>query len=357
MEYSFQIHPEAVNMSDHIVNDEMNLLWDSTVVPPIAPLPVAAPPPIKLFHEPKVTMIPTIPHTFPKESLEPMAFNPLHVNQILTHFPELHPMDGTFLRSAFENIETLPSNHPPRGQLQKEIPDVHSAPVSVEVLSPQSKDTRPAVRPSVGTTTTTTGGKQIICQVPNCGRRVRSKGFCKAHGGGRKCILPGCNKSAQNGDYCIGHGGGKECSHPGCAKAAQSHGLCKAHGGGARCKHPNCMKSSQGGGYCRAHGGGKRCQAPNCTKGAQRGNFCATHGGFRNCQVTGCVRTDRGGGYCEVHRRDKLCTAKGCKKLSKNNGLCTLHLRRSEKEGKRPTPITSTSTSYLLPATMTIGTF
>ncbi|CAK4241192.1 unnamed protein product [Aphanomyces euteiches] len=165
MEYSFQIHPEAVNMSDHIVNDEMNLLWDSTVVPPIAPLPVAAPPPIKLFHEPKVTMIPTIPHTFPKESLEPMAFNPLHVNQILTHFPELHPMDGTFLRSAFENIETLPSNHPPRGQLQKEIPDVHSAPVSVEVLSPQSKDTRPAVRPSVGTTTTTTGGKQIICQL------------------------------------------------------------------------------------------------------------------------------------------------------------------------------------------------
>nr|CCA17111.1 conserved hypothetical protein [Albugo laibachii Nc14] len=166
-----------------------------------------------------------------------------------------------------------------------------------------------------------------ICKVHGCERRVRSKGFCKTHGGGRKCSIDGCNKSSQNGEFCIGHGGGKKCKREGCTKAAQSHGLCKAHGGGARCKFPDCTKSSQGGGLCRAHGGGKRCQAIDCQKGAQRGNFCATHGGFRNCKFDGCVRTDRGGGFCEVHRRGRLCKVKACKKLARNEGMCTMHIR------------------------------
>lgn len=186
---------------------------------------------------------------------------------------------------------------------------------------------------ATGTTGTSKSPKLVAtCKVPECARRVRSRGFCKTHGGGRKCSIDGCKKSSQNGDFCIGHGGGKKCKEDGCAKAAQSHGLCKAHGGGARCKFAACNKSSQGGGLCRAHGGGKRCQAAGCPKGAQRGNFCATHGGFRNCKIEGCVRTDRGGGYCEVHRRGRLCKVKGCKKLSRNQGMCTMHIRE-DKQG------------------------
>lgn len=170
--------------------------------------------------------------------------------------------------------------------------------------------------------------KHVLCNVPNCNRRVRSRGMCKTHGGGRKCTIEGCHKSAQNGELCIGHGGGKRCMKTGCAKAAQSHGRCKAHGGGARCKSEGCTKSSQGGGFCRAHGGGKRCQKPGCPKGAQRGSFCATHGGFKSCKIAACQRTDRGGGYCEVHRKDYLCKESNCKKLARNKGLCTSHIRQ-----------------------------
>ncbi|ETW08454.1 hypothetical protein H310_01034 [Aphanomyces invadans] len=293
---------------------------------------------------------------FSKESLEPMAFHPHNMHHVLNHFPELNPMDGSFLRSAFENIDVLPNTLTPQNlpsQHHYSPPTALSTMTGAALLGQTSPQLKGHNSPDVPQGLT---GKQGICQVPDCGRRVRSKGFCKAHGGGRKCTLQGCNKSAQNGEFCIGHGGGKQCTHPGCPKAAQSHGLCKAHGGGARCKHPDCMKSSQGGGYCRAHGGGKRCQAENCTKGAQRGNFCATHGGFRNCQIDGCVRTDRGGGYCEVHRRDKLCTVNGCKKLSKNNGLCTVHLRRSDKDTKKQVKGLTTAVpgDYSLPGGMLV---
>ncbi|EQC32525.1 hypothetical protein SDRG_09851 [Saprolegnia diclina VS20] len=256
--------------------------------------------------------------------LEPLAFAP---NDCLV--PHFHPLDGSFLQSAFDDLDTQLLT--PRS-IKEEVFDP-------SVLSPHTKVPAPTYLQrcvsSASMTSSSSTKPHALCQVPNCGRRVRSKGYCKAHGGGRKCSVPGCGKSSQNGEFCIGHGGGKQCKEPGCAKAAQSHGLCKAHGGGARCKHLNCMKSSQGGGFCRAHGGGKRCQAENCTKGAQRGNFCATHGGFRSCQEPNCVRTDRGGGYCEVHRQDKLCTAKGCKKLSKNHGLCTVHLRKVEKAAEK----------------------
>ncbi|KAF0690434.1 Aste57867_18166 [Aphanomyces stellatus] len=357
MEYGYHLQSELPTTSEQIVNDELNLLWDEHAnamasLPP--PQPAAIPTLLKAF---RATLHPRadsfdyssgalhqhLASHFSKESLEPMAFNPYNVNHVLNQFPELHPLDGTFLRSAFDTldpVEATTTTTTPRGPSS-----IANTPRdAVDSLSPQTSKHLPSVAttadslssPRLSTSSSVASTKQVICQVPDCGRRVRSKGFCKAHGGGRKCTMQGCNKSAQNGDFCIGHGGGKQCSHAGCGKAAQSHGLCKAHGGGARCKHPDCMKSSQGGGYCRAHGGGKRCQAANCTKGAQRGNFCATHGGFRNCQIEGCVRTDRGGGYCEVHRRDKLCTVKGCKKLSKNNGLCTLHLRGTDGAKKSP---------------------
>ncbi|RHZ26426.1 hypothetical protein DYB31_007974 [Aphanomyces astaci] len=174
---------------------------------------------------------------------------------------------------------------------------------------------------------TTNSSRRKPCAFAGCRRNVRSKGFCKSHGGGKQCMMTECQKEAQNGNYCIGHGGGKCCKVYNCSNAAQSQGLCKAHGGGARCKFDHCDRSSQGGGFCRSHGGGKRCVEAGCTKGAQRGNKCAKHGGCRTCTVDDCVRTDRGGGLCELHRKDKLCVAHGCKRLRKSMNMCTPHVR------------------------------
>ncbi|ETV96115.1 hypothetical protein H310_10756 [Aphanomyces invadans] len=139
-----------------------------------------------------------------------------------------------------------------------------------------------------------------------CQNAIGYRGFCKDHGGARKCRIVGCPKGSQGRNLCIAHGGGKRCKVENCPKSAQSHGLCKGHGGGARCTFANCNKSSQGGGFCRKHGGGKRCDVAKCKNSAQRGNFCAKHGGSKACQAENCARTDRGGGYCELHRHYKI---------------------------------------------------
>ncbi|OQR97707.1 hypothetical protein THRCLA_06877 [Thraustotheca clavata] len=115
------------------------------------------------------------------------------------------------------------------------------------------------------------------CSIEGCNKRVRSRGLCKAHGGGRRCSVPGCIKSSQGRGLCIRHGGGRRCDEPGCSRGAQSSGKCKNHGGGVRCRAPGCTKSSQGAGFCRSHGGGKLCKHPGCKKGSQRKGYCATH--------------------------------------------------------------------------------
>lgn len=164
-----------------------------------------------------------------------------------------------------------------------------------------------------------------LCTMPGCTKRVRSKGLCKAHGGGRRCMVDGCERSSQGQGLCIRHGGGKRCTQPGCTKASQSNGLCKAHGGGLRCQSSGCTKSSQGGGFCRAHGGGQRCEKEGCNKGAQRGGFCAGHGGSRFCQHPDCTKNDRGGGFCAEHGGGKRCDHSGCNKPARKKGKCSYH--------------------------------
>lgn len=93
------------------------------------------------------------------------------------------------------------------------------------------------------------------CIAPYCQSLARSRGLCKAHGGGKRCLYPDCGLSDQGGGYCIRHGGGRRCKVDGCMKSAQSRQFCKAHGGGTRCKYTECNKLSQGGGFCRSHGG------------------------------------------------------------------------------------------------------
>nr|CCA19847.1 conserved hypothetical protein [Albugo laibachii Nc14] len=92
-----------------------------------------------------------------------------------------------------------------------------------------------------------------LCRVPGCTKGIRSKGLCKAHGGGRRCTTPGCTISDQGGGHCIAHGGGRRCSVEGCQKSAQSKGRCKLHGGSRRCRVENCMKNGQVKGLCRSH--------------------------------------------------------------------------------------------------------
>ncbi|KAF0692916.1 Aste57867_16064 [Aphanomyces stellatus] len=115
------------------------------------------------------------------------------------------------------------------------------------------------------------------CAAAGCHKRVRSRGLCKAHGGGRRCSVSGCLKSSQGQGLCIRHGGGRRCMVDGCSRGAQSNGRCKNHGGGIRCGRVGCSKSSQGGGFCRSHGGGKICKDAGCLKGSQRKGWCATH--------------------------------------------------------------------------------
>lgn len=164
-----------------------------------------------------------------------------------------------------------------------------------------------------------------ICTMPGCVRRIRSKGLCKAHGGGRRCTIQGCERSSQSRGLCIRHGGGTRCTEDECTKAAQSNGLCKAHGGGLRCQFERCTKATQGGGYCRNHGGGQRCGEEGCDKGAQRGGFCASHGGTRFCQYRDCNKQDRGGGLCAEHGGGKRCNHISCFKPARRQGLCHIH--------------------------------
>lgn len=92
-----------------------------------------------------------------------------------------------------------------------------------------------------------------ICRMPGCTKGIRSRGLCKAHGGGRRCTTPGCEISDQGGGHCIAHGGGRRCSVGGCLKSAQSKGLCKLHGGARLCRLAECTKNGQIKGLCRLH--------------------------------------------------------------------------------------------------------
>jgi hypothetical protein len=92
-----------------------------------------------------------------------------------------------------------------------------------------------------------------ICRMSGCTKGIRSRGLCKAHGGGRRCTTPGCEISDQGGGHCIAHGGGRRCSVSGCQKSAQSKGLCKLHGGARLCRLPDCNKNGQIKGLCRLH--------------------------------------------------------------------------------------------------------
>ncbi|PIN20094.1 hypothetical protein CDL12_07218 [Handroanthus impetiginosus] len=149
--------------------------------------------------------------------------------------------------------------------------------------------------------------------------------FCKAHGGGRRCMFLGCMRGAEGSTpFCKGHGGGKRCTSEGCTKRV--HGgtlLCVSHGGGKRCAMPECTKSARGRtNYCVRHGGGKRCKFEGCTKSAQGStDFCKAHGGGKRCNWAqlGLEFGGQSAVQCDKFARGKsgLCAAHSAQALEK----------------------------------------
>ncbi|CEG42471.1 uncharacterized protein PHALS_12743 [Plasmopara halstedii] len=233
-------------------------------------------------------------------------------------------------------------------QTKTEQSSVNTSPTSVTKMQSQASTSAASISNTILKNSSVTARNDSLksnrlCTMPGCTKRVRSKGLCKAHGGGRRCMVDGCERSSQGQGLCIRHGGGKRCTQPGCTKASQSNGLCKAHGGGLRCQSSGCTKSSQGGGFCRAHGGGQRCEKEGCNKGAQRGGFCAGHGGSRFCQHPDCTKNDRGGGFCAEHGGGKRCDHPGCNKPARKKGKCSYHANAAK--GKLPKDQLATAVS------------
>jgi hypothetical protein len=176
-----------------------------------------------------------------------------------------------------------------------------------------------------------------VCMVGDCTSVVRSKGLCRAHGGGKRCQYQGgCGKSAQGAtSFCRSHGGGKRCQYPdGCGKGAEGRTMfCRAHGGGKRCQYPDgCGKSAiRRTMFCVAHGGGKLCKHPDgCDKSARGAtSFCTAHGGGKLCQYPeGCGKSAIGQTmFCKAHGGGKRCQyADGCDKSAQGaTSFCQAH--------------------------------
>ncbi|KAG5248540.1 loricrin-related protein [Salix suchowensis] len=173
---------------------------------------------------------------------------------------------------------------------------------------------------SMGTTSSNHRTSKLKkCKFLGCSKGARgASGLCIGHGGGQRCHKLGCDKGAESRTayckavalrlqeanqgfvldmaggrgarleaalagstgYCKAHGGGKRCIFAGCTEGAEgSTPLCKGHGGGKRCLFDGggiCPKSVHGGtnfcvahGGVKRHGGGKRCRVENCGKSAQ----------------------------------------------------------------------------------------
>ncbi|CAK9054089.1 Probable WRKY transcription factor 19 (WRKY DNA-binding protein 19), partial [Durusdinium trenchii] len=205
------------------------------------------------------------------------------------------------------------------------------------------------------------GDRGKRCAEEGCEKEAKQGGHCVSHGGGRRCEFEDCMKSAAGKSLlCIAHGGdrGKRCAAEGCEKRARRGGYCKSHGGGRRCEFEDCMKSATGkSSLCVAHGGdrgkrcgeegcgklalkGKRCGEEGCGKLALKGGYCISHGGGRRCEFEGCMKSASGkSSLCIAHGGDPgkkwVCGEQGCQKWALKGGCCVSHGggRRCEFEG------------------------
>ncbi|KAE9344141.1 hypothetical protein PF008_g9363 [Phytophthora fragariae] len=269
----------------------------SPAQPPVGPAGVPSAPFSSVMEEwmsqlrtptPDVTLLPS-PYDFNKDTPTPMDTNSMDMRRLQdallpTPPPDVHDQRQNPKNSAGQmevKYTTLPAR--PLRAREESICSAYSddGDSQAKVLAAAAALSSVSSM-GVGSTPTassgTKGKRRKICTAEGCQNLSRSRGLCKAHGGGRRCSVEGCSRASQSGSLCITHGGGKRCTVDGCVKAAQSRGMCKAHGGGVRCRVEGCTKSSQGDGFCRSHGGGRRCGHPaGCSKWAQRNGMCMVH--------------------------------------------------------------------------------
>ncbi|KAE9111971.1 hypothetical protein PF010_g10611 [Phytophthora fragariae] len=269
----------------------------SPAQPPVGPAGVPSAPFSSVMEEwmsqlrtptPDVTLLPS-PYDFNKDTPTPMDTNSMDMRRLQdallpTPPPDVHDQRQNPKNSAGQmevKYTTLPAR--PLRAREESICSAYSddGDSQAKVLAAAAALSSVSSM-GVGSTPTassgTKGKRRKICTAEGCQNLSRSRGLCKAHGGGRRCSVEGCSRASQSGSLCITHGGGKRCTVDGCVKAAQSGGMCKAHGGGVRCRVEGCTKSSQGDGFCRSHGGGRRCGHPaGCSKWAQRNGMCMVH--------------------------------------------------------------------------------
>ncbi|ETW03463.1 hypothetical protein H310_04919 [Aphanomyces invadans] len=103
------------------------------------------------------------------------------------------------------------------------LPDFDWSDLIAAFTTPNHMETKPMVfvtsspsphntRRSKSTISTTSPNKKCPkkCSEPACWNKVRSRGYCKMHGGGKRCLFSGCDTCSVGGYYCIKHGGGKK---------------------------------------------------------------------------------------------------------------------------------------------------
>ena len=120
-----------------------------------------------------------------------------------------------------------------------------------------------------------------ICKADGCWKKDQAGGFCHSHGGGTICRIEGCSTKSQPGRHlCFRHDMGEAnlCRFEGCKRKNAGRGFCIAHGGGKRCKFENCGKSAQRRGFCKQHGGRPlKCKVIDCQRAEVKGGFCRVH--------------------------------------------------------------------------------
>lgn len=173
----------------------------------------------------------------------------------------------------------------------------HSQAVAEAVAAAQSQLHHGESAASESLFKTPGGVKRKGCKYPKCPKIDKGGGFCKSHGGGRRCGVDGCQKTSRGSSgRCISHGGGPKCTHEGCMKSARKvGGFCKAHGGGKRCTAEGCTKAArEPAAFCIRHGGGVRCQKEGCNTSVRVANsFCKKHGGA-STEATAAAGADGG---------------------------------------------------------------
>lgn len=199
------------------------------------------------------------------------------------------------------------------------------------------------------------GSPPLPCEVPGCGRPMKSQGLCGAHAWRLK------TEGDVEADKPVrGPQGVDQCVVDGCSAPPQARGMCKSHWGKwrrygdplwvpppkvtHRCSVPDCEGEVSTRGLCGKHYQRYRKYGdPLTTFQDERIESTGT------CRIDGCIRPDKKKGLCHRHlnayytygdplisrrvRRfndqiEAVCTIDGCGRPHSKRGYCAAHYQR-----------------------------